>query len=230
VTWPTKDDRTRVPAGNLLAPAPWIARGSAKSIPLMTPARSPNASPVAHPVLVLLSGGLDSAACMTFYRSQGYDVSGLFVAYGQSALRQELIAARRIAKHARVPLAIIQISGLGPFGAGFVPARNALLLTAALSHAKAHKGLIALGIHTGTTYADCSQGFVDAVQRLFDIYTDGRSRVTCPFLGWTKGQIWAYCRDAGVPIELTYSCERGGRRPCGRCLSCKDRRALRELR
>src|SRR5579884_288783 len=124
VTWPTKDDRTRVPAGNLLAPAPWIARGSAKSIPLMTPARSPNASPVAHPVLVLLSGGLDSAACMTFYRSQGYDVSGLFVAYGQSALRQELIAARRIAKHARVPLAIIQISGLGPFGAGFVPARN----------------------------------------------------------------------------------------------------------
>lgn len=181
------------------------------------------------PVLVLLSGGVDSAACATFYRSQQCDVSGLFVAYGQGALRQERRAARRIARHNAIPLSTVEISGLGPFGRGYIPGRNALLATTALSHWHARTGMIALGIHAGTTYADCSQGFVDTVQRVFDLYTDGRIRLTCPFLGWTKAQVWQYCRDAGVPIELTYSCERGGERPCGRCLSCKDRRTLREL-
>jgi 7-cyano-7-deazaguanine synthase len=186
--------------------------------------------PTAPSVLVLLSGGVDSTACAAFYRSQRYDVSALFVEYGQGALRQERRAALRIAKQAAIPLTTVAISGLGPFGKGYIPARNALLLMAALSHWQARKGMIALGIHAGTTYADCSQGFVDAVQRLFDVYTDGRARLTCPFLAWTKAQVWAYCREAGVPLDLTYSCERGGDRPCGRCLSCKDRRALRELR
>jgi 7-cyano-7-deazaguanine synthase len=181
-------------------------------------------------VLVLLSGGVDSAACAAFYRSQRYNVSALFVEYGQGALRQERRAARQIAKHGAIALSTVEISGLGPFGKGYIPARNALLLTAALSHWQAQKGMIALGIHSGTAYADCSQGFVDAVQRLFDVYTDGRARLTCPFMEWTKLQVWNYCREAGVPVELTYSCERGGDRPCGRCLSCKDRRALRELR
>jgi 7-cyano-7-deazaguanine synthase len=180
-------------------------------------------------VLVLLSGGVDSAACAAFYSSQRYDVSALFVEYGQAAAQQERRAARRLAKRAGVPLARVEISGLGPFGKGYIPARNGLLLAAALSHWKARKGMIALGIHAGTSYVDCSQGFVDAAQRLFDVYTDGRVRVACPFVTWTKATIWAYCREAGVPLELTYSCERGGERPCGRCLSCKDRRTLREL-
>ena len=196
----------------------------------MTSGGLPSTKTAAPAVLVLLSGGVDSAACAAFYRSQRSDVSALFVDYGQGALRQERRAARRIAKHGRIPLSTIEILGLGPFGKGYIPARNALLLTAALSHWQARKGMIALGIHSGTTYADCSQGFVDAVQRLFDVYTDGRARVTCPFLAWTKAQIWTYCREAGVPLDLTYSCERGGDRPCGRCLSCKDRKALRELR
>lgn len=180
-------------------------------------------------VLVLLSGGVDSAACAAFYRSQRYAVSALFVEYGQAALQQERLASRRVAKSAGIPLARVGISGLGPFGKGYIPARNALLLTAALSGWKARKGMIALGIHAGTAYADCSQGFVDAMQRLFDVYTDGRARLSCPFLTWTKPKIWAYCREVGVPLDITYSCERGGERPCGRCLSCKDRRAVREL-
>jgi 7-cyano-7-deazaguanine synthase len=110
-------------------------------------------------VLVLLSGGVDSAACAAFYRSQGYAVSALFVEYGQGALRQERRAARRIAKQAAIPLSTVEISGLGPFGKGYVPARNALLLTAALSHWQARKGMIALGIHAGDDVRRLLPGF-----------------------------------------------------------------------
>lgn len=181
-------------------------------------------------VLVLLSGGLDSAACTTFYRAQHYDVSALFVEYGQAAVRLERHAARRVARRVGARFASVRLSGLGNFGKGYVPARNALLVTTALSYWKpVRKGMIALGIHAGTAYPDCSPGFVDAMQRLIDIYTDGRIRLACPFLTWTKSQIWSYCHEAAVPIELTYSCERGSQRPCGRCLSCRDRKALRGI-
>jgi 7-cyano-7-deazaguanine synthase len=178
-------------------------------------------------VLVLASGGLDSTACLTFYREQGYEIEALFVDYGQGALVQERRAVQRIAAHYAVPLSIVGISGLASFGSGFIPARNALLVTAALSRVGVTTASIALGIHDGTSYPDCSTAFVEAVQRIFDIYTDGRVRLSCPFLSWLKPQIWDYCQKAVVPTSLTYSCERGGDLPCGTCLSCKDREALR---
>jgi 7-cyano-7-deazaguanine synthase len=180
-------------------------------------------------VLVLLSGGLDSAACVAFFRAQHYDVSALFVEYGQGALLQERRATRAIARHWDIPLATVRISDVGPFGSGLIPGRNALLLAAALCRWQGKDGTIALGIHGGTTYADCSTAFVDSMQRVFDVYASGRMRLFCPFIESNKKQVWDYCQQAGVPIKLTYSCERGGTRPCGRCLSCRDRRALNEL-
>ncbi len=197
----------------------------------MTKPHSPTSGPLASgSVVVLLSGGLDSAACASFYHSRRYEATALFVEYGQGALEQERRAARRIADHYGIRLSVVQISGLGPFSDGFIPGRNALLATAALSHVHARSTLVALGIHAGTSYADCSQAFVDAMQRLFDIYTGGRVRMACPFLEWTKAQLGVFCREAEVPVGMTYSCEAGGDPPCGVCLSCKDREALRELR
>ena len=40
-------------------------------------------------VLVLLSGGIDSSACVPYYLSQGVIVSGLFVEYGPAAAELE---------------------------------------------------------------------------------------------------------------------------------------------
>lgn len=39
--------------------------------------------------LVLLSGGIDSAACVAFYRRLGNDVAAVFVDYGQPVREQE---------------------------------------------------------------------------------------------------------------------------------------------
>ena len=50
-------------------------------------------------VIVLLSGGIDSMACVEFYLKQGYSVEGLFFDYGQPALKAESVAANRIATH-----------------------------------------------------------------------------------------------------------------------------------
>ena len=174
---------------------------------------------------MLLSGGLDSLACVAHYRAIGSEVRALFVQYGQRSEGQERRAVNRISQVLELAVDSISIQGLANHG-GFIPARNALLLSAALMHFGDDSGIIAIGIHAGTEYADCTPAFVSQMQGVFDTYTAGGARVGAPFLEWKKHQIWDYLNWVGYPIDLTYSCERGGRRPCDTCPSCLDVRAL----
>jgi 7-cyano-7-deazaguanine synthase len=173
--------------------------------------------------MVLLSGGIDSAACLAFLQSQNVFSSCLFINYGQPAAAREYEAASAISEFYKVLLRCVTVSGFRKWGVGFVPGRNAFLLHTALMAADFPNGMIALGIHSGTSYVDCSDYFLRQVQSSFDVYTEGRISVTAPFLNWTKQEIGAYCRNAAVPLELTYSCELGLEKACGRCLSCIDR-------
>lgn len=175
--------------------------------------------------IVLLSGGLDSAAC-THFLLQEFSVRAVHLAYGQPAEIQEREAAVAIAKHYGIPLSLIRLGGCRPKARGEVLGRNAFLLFAALSEISSTQGAIAIGIHSGSPYYDCSQRFVESIQSLVDGYCDGRIRVLAPFANWTKGNIWDYCLMNDVPINLTYSCEEGLGQPCGECLSCRDLEAL----
>jgi len=172
--------------------------------------------------IVLLSGGLDSAACLAFHQSQNC-CSSLFIDYGQFAARKEYQAAADISDFYKVPLKYIRVTGFPQWGVGFVPGRNAFLLHTALMAVTFQKGMVAIGIHSGTAYRDCSDYFLRHMQSSFDIYARGRIHVSAPFLRWTKIEIWEYCRTMKVPVELTYSCEAGHDQPCGQCLSCIDR-------
>lgn len=153
-------------------------------------------------------------------------MSALFVDYGQAAAVQEHAAARRVAAHYHVALSTVHCSGLGIFGAGYVRARNALLLQMALTAAPFEVGQIAMGLHAGTPYTDCSPAFVVEMQRSFDMYCDGKIRVVAPFLDQDKRAIVEFCHAVSAPVNLTYSCELGTDSPCGKCLSCLDRIAL----
>ena len=64
--------------------------------------------------VVLVSGGLDSAACVDFYQQQRLAVSGLHVTYGQPAARHEAAAATAVAHHYGIPLTLIRLVGARP--------------------------------------------------------------------------------------------------------------------
>jgi 7-cyano-7-deazaguanine synthase len=178
-------------------------------------------------VLVLLSGGIDSSACVAFYLEETFAVRAVFVDYGQLAARREIAAAKAIAAHYRIPLTMLQWSGHSEKSTGFILGRNAFLLIAALMELPDACGLLALGVHSGTPYVDCSPTFIRKMQSIFDMYTEGRVQIGTPFLRWTKPDVWGFCKSRGVPVELTYSCEHGLDQPCGTCLSCDDLEALR---
>jgi 7-cyano-7-deazaguanine synthase len=177
-------------------------------------------------VSVLLSGGLDSSACIHYYLSQSFKVNAIFIDYGQKANENELNSAINIARHYDTNLDYLKFSSQQKFSEGEIRGRNAFLVMAVLLAYPTIKGVISMGIHSGTSYYDCSELFVKNINDILNNYTSGQLILDVPFLKWDKRMIFNYCRDKGIPINLTYSCENGTDVPCGRCLSCLDRGAL----
>jgi 7-cyano-7-deazaguanine synthase len=176
--------------------------------------------------MVLLSGGTDSAACAYLLKAQGMAVEGIFFDYGQPAAPSEQIAAQAIAEHIDIPLSVVTARGPAKYGAGEVVGRNAFLILGSIVFKPTTVGILALGIHAGTPYYDCSAEFVRTMTVLVAEHTDGALILLAPFLDWNKKQIYDYFTAAKLPIELTYSCEAGTTGPCTECNSCRDRSAL----
>ncbi|GAB4255231.1 MAG: hypothetical protein Kow00129_16130 [Thermoleophilia bacterium] len=131
---------------------------------------------------VLVSGGIDSAALLAFYLRERFDVRPLFVDFGQPAAKQELRAARAVCKHYGVRLSIMTVRSQVTFSVGEIPGRNAFLVFAALLVCDMRPGVIAIGIHEGPPYYDCTEGFLKSIQAVVDGYAAGRIKVAAPFL------------------------------------------------
>lgn len=176
-------------------------------------------------VLVLLSGGVDSATVLaTVCADATARPEALFVDYGQPAARSEAEASKSLAAHYAVPHRALELRGLAA-GSGEVPARNAFLVHTALMSLSRRSGMIALGIHAGTAYRDCSPGFVEVMQRSLDFHSDGSVGLVAPLLGFSKLEVHRLAAATGVPGDITFSCE-AANEACGVCLSCKDREAF----
>lgn len=179
------------------------------------------------PVVVLLSGGIDSACVLVSYRAAKHRVNALFVDYGQPARRSELAAARAIADRYDVPLQVVKISAPIVPTDGEYFGRNALLvlLGAALSP---HKPLIVgMGVHSASPYYDTTSAFAKDMQRVLDGYAAGAVVLGAPFLTMTKPTIVRFARRHRVPLALTYSCVTKDAPQCGECPSCADRKVCR---
>ncbi|EFL52352.1 tRNA methyl transferase-like protein [Solidesulfovibrio fructosivorans JJ]] len=177
-------------------------------------------------VYVLLSGGIDSSACAHFYQQADFLVEAIFFSYGQAASAKEEIASKNIADHLGIHLTKYNLETTQTFSTGELIGRNAFFIFSAIFFSRITNGSISLGIHAGTTYYDCSAIFFDRINKLVNEYTNGCVNIQAPFLKWTKNDIYQYFLSTKIPIELTYSCELGSDYPCGRCASCRDRKAL----
>lgn len=173
-----------------------------------------------------MGGGLDSSALVPLLQAQHNDVEGIHFDYGQPAAERELVAVRVIARHydVQVRSELIRPSlPLSPTGFAY---RNAQLALAAAALAEP-PSLVALGIHAGTPFYDCSPRFFEALRGMVGDYSQGRVRLVAPWLSYSKRDIVQYALGADLPVSATYSCQTG-RDPCRTCLSCRDREVLLE--
>ena len=204
------------------------------------------------PCVVLVSGGLDSAVTLAIAVRQGFTAHGLTVHYGQRHAI-EIASARKVfnsisdAEHKVIDLDLRLFGGSAltddlavPKGtipekdlavpSTYVPARNTIFLSLALSWAEA---LGARDIFTGISavdysgYPDCRPRFVEAFEQVANLGTKagdtGQSfKIHTPLIQLTKGETVKKGLELGVNFGLTWTCydplPRG--LPCGECESC----------
>jgi 7-cyano-7-deazaguanine synthase len=181
-------------------------------------------------ITVLASGGLDSTVCLAYYLREGYNVRTLWIDYGQAAAQAEEGAVEQVTGYYNVPLQKIRITGISwprlDHELFEFRGRNLTLVSLAFNTASLEPGLIALGIHQGTSFADCTATFAEQLNRQLHFLSDGSLRLDCPFLEWSKLDIARYAIVYAVPINLTYSCEKGSLPPCKECVKCRDTQAI----
>lgn len=176
--------------------------------------------------MVLLSGGIDSAACAHFFLSQGYQVESLFIDYGQLSSKKEALAAKSISTHLSIPIRFLSLVNSLPKKSDEILGRNAFLLFTALMEFPGKHGIIGIGIHSESPYYDCSEKFLFNTNKILENYSNGCIAIGSPFQKFNKAGVWSYFEKTGIPVNLTYSCELGLNQPCGSCVSCKDLEAL----
>lgn len=191
-------------------------------------------------VVVLLSGGLDSAVVAAECAARGVEVHALTVDYGQTHW-PELHAVDKIADvlsvatRARVTVGSTVFSG-ALVGIGtdvVVPGRNALLLSLGVAHAhrvNAQRVLIGACIDDRPRFADCRPAFIESFQRVVKSAAL-LTRVEAPLIDSTKAGVIKRAVALGRVdlLALTWSCYTPGHagarapRPCGACLACVTR-------
>ena len=201
--------------------------------------------------VVLLSGGLDSATTLYLAKKKGFRCFCLIFDYGQRHLR-EIDSAKKIALSARCPFKIIKInlpwkgssllnrdiaipkrvnestSQRVNVPSTYVPGRNIIFLSFALSYAEAIKAeniFIGAHIQDYSGYPDCRPEFYQAFSRVITTGTKTgvehkKIKIKTPLIKKTKARIIEMGRTLGVPFQLTWSCYQGARFPCGKCDSC----------
>lgn len=173
---------------------------------------------------MLLGGGIDSAALIPFYQARGVALRAVHFDYGQPSATAERRAVRALCHHYEVPLTTHKLGIALLSEHGEYRGRNGLLLIAAAG-LEPVPSAVAIGIHDGTSYYDCSPVFLRDINRLFDGYFGGTLSVEAPFVDFHKRDVCSFAREIDLPLDLTFSCERTSGTPCGHCLSCRDREA-----
>ncbi len=198
--------------------------------------------------IVCLSGGMDSTTLLYEALAQGYTVQAVSFDYQQRHII-ELESAATIAAGAGVPCKILKID-LAQIGGSVltdrqrevpdqaleqqhttvVPLRNTLFCTLAASYGEV------IGVdeifygpvkEDYLAYRDCRRPFFDSLQIALSLGSSQERKVIIhtPFVDSFKAQVLERGFQLGVPYDLTHTCYRGQRPPCGACDACRERLA-----
>ncbi len=188
-------------------------------------------------VVVLSSGGLDSSLTMFLLKGQEIEVYPLHINYGQLAEAKEWTSSKRVCRALGIrPPERIDLSGLRMFPSGlvnskldihddaFLPTRNLIFLVVGAGYAYS-KGLdaVVIGLVANPIFPDQTPVFVARAEDAISEALGRRVKILAPLIQLDKREVILLAEKHGLDVSLTYYCHRGSDRPCGVCISCKER-------
>ena len=75
----------------------------------------------------------------------------------------------------------------------------------------------------GNAYPDCSKEFSVLIGEAIEKGSGNQTKLYAPFVEMNKAEIVKIGIGLKVPYEMTWSCYKGGEKPCGKCGTCIDR-------
>ena len=201
------------------------------------------------PVVVLVSGGMDSITALYAAQADYRVAGGVSFDYGSKHNPREIpFAAWHCARlgvpHRVIPLGFVGelfksdllVSG-GAIPDGHyeeqsmkqtvVPFRNGIMLAVAGGYAESIGAeALVIAAHAGdhAIYPDCRENFLRAMGDALRLGTYAGVELLRPFIALTKAQIAARGHELGVDFSQTWSCYKGGEIHCGTCGTCVERR------
>lgn len=203
--------------------------------------------------VILLSGGLDSTVCMACAKEAGYELYPISFDYHQRH-NIELESAKKVAEFYQVAKHIVIETNMNVIGGSaltdtsidvpdgdiksdkvpvtYVPARNLIFLSYALSYAEAigaERILIGVNALDYSGYPDCRPAFIEQFQQVANYATKVAAvdkkeiLIETPLLNLSKKEIVELGTKLGAPLHVSHSCYRGGEKACGVCDSCQLR-------
>jgi 7-cyano-7-deazaguanine synthase len=201
--------------------------------------------------LVILSGGMDSTVLLaSVVKKYGNkNIQTITFNYGSKHNKQENKAAKKISNYYKVKNKLVKLDfiakefksdllksgGRIPDGhyaspsmkRTVVPFRNGIMLSIAAGYAESIGAkTIYLGNHAGdhAIYPDCRLNFIKDINNAIINGTYTKIKLKAIFNKKTKTNICKIGHKLKAPLYLTYSCYKGGRKHCGKCGTCFERK------
>jgi len=191
----------------------------------------------------MTSGGMDSTVMVYWALTKGYDVTPLFIDYGQhcaaterktlrSVLPKELLNKTQYISVADVfrasPSCLIRQPNLWTDKISsedlMLPYRNLFLLATAVAFAASRGSSVALAAFINSNLAseiDATSAFLKGVGSL--VNETGNVELEMPFRNMSKAEVARMGLALNVPIASTYSCQANAIEHCGACPNCVER-------
>lgn len=208
-----------------------------------------------QPIVLLLSGGLDSTVLLHHVlRNLNYgSILAISFNYGQRHSK-ELECARwqagrlNASSHAEIDISFF--GGLVKAGTAlvdggddvpdlkdlaeneleqpptYVPNRNMMLLSIAAAYAEsngAREVYYGAQAHDEYGYWDCTEDFLCRINSVLTLNRRDSVQIVAPFVSKKKEELVLLGLEFGVDFSHTWSCYRGGQRPCETCPTCIER-------
>uniref|UniRef100_A0A6M3XMT7 7-cyano-7-deazaguanine synthase n=1 Tax=viral metagenome TaxID=1070528 RepID=A0A6M3XMT7_9ZZZZ len=200
-------------------------------------------------VLVVLSGGQDSATCLAWAKKSFDEIHTISFDYGQRHIREldyakELSQRAKAKTHREIPVSSIQALGdsslldggdvtaphplNGGLPSSFVPGRNLVFLTLASAHAyKIGAKYVVTGVCQTdfSGYPDCRAQTISAIELAINLgITEYKTpiKILTPLMYKTKAETVLMMQKMGCLdwYAHTHTCYKGEAPPCGECPAC----------